>query len=134
MYIGVPEIVQQYYLLSRDVLIHGIVIVILLDILTGMVKAFVQHKLNSSVSLQGLVKHILIIVLLTTVYPYLIFIGYEEVAGTIILFFLLGYATSVVENLSAMGVPFPKDIVKRLEKAKKLVDEGEETNEPNKTK
>lgn len=123
MHITLTELVNQYYELFNDAYIHAFAGVIVLDILTGMIKAWVNKTLNSTIGRRGLIEHLAVLVLGVTVYPYLNFIGFEEVAATFIFFFIATYGLSLIENLSEIGVPFPKGLKKRLEKIKDQFDE-----------
>lgn len=89
MHITLTELVNQYYEIFNDAYIHAF-----------------------------LVEHLAVLVLGVTVYPYLNFIGFEEVATAFIFFFIATYGLSLIENLSEIGVPFPKGLKKRLEKIK----------------
>lgn len=123
MHITLAELINRYYKLFNDAYIHIFAGVIVLDILTGIIKAWLNKNLNSTIGRRGLVEHLAVLVLGVTVYPYLIFIGFEEVATAFIFFFIATYGLSLIENLSDIGVPFPKGIKKRLEKIKEHFDE-----------
>lgn len=123
MHITLAELINRYYELFNDAYIHIFAGVIVLDILTGIIKAWLNKNLNSTIGRRGLVEHLAVLVLGVTVYPYLIFIGFEEVATAFIFFFIATYGLSLIENLSEIGVPFPKGIKKRLEKIKEHFDE-----------
>lgn len=123
MHITLTELVNRYHELFNDAYIHIFAGVIVLDILTGIIKAWLNKNLNSTIGRRGLVEHLAVLVLGVTVYPYLIFIGFEEVATAFIFFFIATYGLSLIENLSDIGVPFPKGIKKRLEKIKEHFDE-----------
>ena len=123
MHITLAELINRYYELFNDAYIHIFAGVIVLDILTGIIKAWLNKNLNSTIGRRGLVEHLAVLVLGVTVYPYLIFIGFEEVATAFIFFFIATYGLSLIENLSDIGVPFPKGIKKRLEKIKEHFDE-----------
>lgn len=123
MHITLAELVNRYYELFNDAYIHIFAGVIVLDILTGIIKAWLNKTLNSTIGRRGLVEHLAVLVLGVTVYPYLNFIGFEEVAATFIFFFIATYGLSLIENLSEIGVPFPKGLKKRLEKIKDQFDE-----------
>lgn len=125
MHITLAELVNRYYELFNDAYIHIFAGVIVLDILTGVAKAWVTKTLNSTIGRRGVIEHLAVLVLGVTIYPYLNFLGFEEVAATFIFFFIVTYGLSLIENLSAIGVPFPKGLKKRLEKIKKQFDEEE---------
>ena len=122
MEITLPELAERYYHLVQDVYIHAFTLVVLLDILTGVAKAFVTKTLNSTINRRGLIEHIVVCVMCITVYPYLLYLCFNEIATAFLLFFILSYCLSLIENLSALGVPFPTGIRKRLEKLRDELD------------
>mgnify|MGYP003081628537 CR=1 FL=1 len=126
MEVTLPQIAEGYYRIFTDVYVHGFAAVIILDIITGVVKGFVTKSLNSTIGRRGLMEHLLVLVLGITLYPYLNFIGFDEVARTFLIFFVATYGISVAENLADMGVPLPKFLKKRLEKIRDSIDEAED--------
>lgn len=125
MYITMTELVNRYYELFNDIYVHIFSGIIVFDIITGLAKAWVTKTVNSTIGRRGLIEHLIVLVLVVTVYPYLIFIGFEEVATAFIIFFIATYGVSLIENLSAIGVPFPKGLKRRLEKIRDAFDEKE---------
>ena len=125
MHITLAELANQYYELFNDIYIHALVGIIVFDIITGLAKAWVTKTVNSTIGRRGLIEHLIVLVLVVTVYPYLIYIGFEEVATAFIFFFIATYGVSLIENLAAIGVPFPKGIKKRLEKLRDALNEKE---------
>lgn len=123
MHITMPELVNQYYQLFNDIYVHALAGIIVFDIITGLGKAWVTKTVNSTIGRRGLIEHLIVLVLVITVYPYLIYIGFEEVATAFIFFFIATYGVSLIENLAAIGVPFPKSLKKRLEKIRDALDE-----------
>lgn len=125
MHITLAELANQYYELFNDIYIHALAGIIVFDIITGLCKAWVTKTVNSTIGRRGLIEHLIALVLVVTVYPYLIYIGFEEVATAFIFFFIAAYGVSLIENLAAIGVPFPKGIKKRLEKLRDALNEKE---------
>lgn len=123
MEVQTTDLFNAYHALVNDVYIHIAVGIIILDIITGYVKAFAQHRLNSSIGLSGLCKHIIMILVIIATYPYLMLLGFKGIAYSIILFYIATYGISLIENLNGIGVPVPKWLVKRLEKIKNQFDE-----------
>ena len=122
MEITLPELAERYYHLVKDVYIHAFTLVVFLDVFTGIAKAFVTKKLNSTINRRGLIEHIIVCVMCITVYPYWLYLGFNEIATAFLLFFTLSYCLSLIENLSALGVPFPTGLKKRLEKLRDELD------------
>lgn len=125
MYMTMTELVNRYYEIFNDIYIHAFAGIIVFDIITGLAKAWVTKTVNSTIGRRGLIEHLIVLVLVVTVYPYLIFIGFEEVATAFIIFFIATYGVSLIENLSAIGVPFPKGLKRRLEKIRDAFDNKE---------
>ena len=122
MEITLPELAERYYHLTKDVYIHAFTLMIVLDVLTGVAKAFVTRTLNSTINRKGLIQHITVWVMCITVYPYVLYLGFNEAGTAFLLFFTLSYCLSLIENLSVLGVPFPTGIKKRLEKLRDELD------------
>jgi toxin secretion/phage lysis holin len=119
------ELVNRYYEIFNDIYVHAFAGIIVFDIITGLAKAWVTKTINSTIGRRGLIEHLIVLVLVVTVYPYLIYIGFEEVATAFIIFFIATYGVSLIENLSAIGVPFPKGLKRRLEKIRDAFDSKE---------
>lgn len=127
MEVTLAELANRYYHLFSDVYIHAFTAIILFDIFTGIAKAVYTKKLNSTINRRGLIEHIIVTVMCITVYPYLMFLGFNEIATAFLLFFTLSYCLSVIENLAVLGVPFPTGVKKRLEKLRDELDGKEDT-------
>lgn len=123
MHITLDEFITKYYELLGDVYIHVFAVVILLDILTGLGKAWVTKSLNSTIGRRGVLEHLLVMVLGISLYPYLNLIGFDEIAKGFVIFFVASYGISVVENLAEIGVPIPKWVRTRLEKIRDAFDD-----------
>ena len=119
------ELVNRYYEIFNDIYVHAFAGIIVFDIITGLAKAWVTKTVNSTIGRRGLIEHLIVLVLVVTVYPYLIFIGFEEVATAFIIFFIATYGVSLIDNLAAIGVPFPKGLKRRLEKIRDAFDNKE---------
>ena len=125
LHITLAELANQYDEVFNDIYIHALAGIIVFDIITGLAKAWVTKTINSTIGRRGLIEHLFVLVLVVTVYPYLIYIGFEEVATAFIFFFIATYGVSLIENLATIGVPFPKGIKKILEKLRDVFNEKE---------
>lgn len=109
----------------NDPFIHVFAIAVLMDIFTGIIKGVFYKKAgSSSKGLLGMVKHLLVLLLVTTAYPYLIVLHFTGIAQTLVVFYIVVYGISIVENLGQMGVPVPNWLKKNLIKLKDDVDEN----------
>ena len=108
-----------YFLGGWDKAIQTLVIIMVLDYITGVCKAIKQKNLNSRTGLVGFLKKFgyIIIVALAVLIDGLA--GDTGVIRTVtIYFFIANDGLSVVENWGAMGLPLPKKLVEALEQLK----------------
>lgn len=122
MEITFTTLIESFMHMAKDPYMHIVMGIIVLDIITGYAKAFVQHKLNSSVGLAGLCKHIVMMLIIVAAYPYLTLLGFKGIAYSIIIFYIATYGISLIENLNGMGITVPSWIAKRLTKIKTDLD------------
>lgn len=115
--------VGVYLLGGFDVAIQCLLIAIVIDYLSGMIKAFVTKTLSSQIGIRGILKKVA--VLLVVMLAVLI----DRVTGEtgairtlVIYYFVTNEGLSITENLAQAGVPIPKiikDALKALNKESK---------------
>lgn len=108
-----------YYLGGWDIALQTLLVIIVLDYLTGICKAIHTKKLNSEIGLKGIVKKIgyLIIVAVSVIL--------DKIAGNtgairtlVIYFFVANEGISILENWGGMGLPLPQKLRDTLEQLK----------------
>lgn len=108
-----------YFLGGWDIALQTLLIVIILDYLTGICKAIYNKKINSSVGLKGIMKKVgyLIIVAVAVIL--------DNVTGNtgairtlVIYFFVANEGISILENWGGMGLPLPQKLTETLEQLK----------------
>ena len=105
-----------YFLGGWDKALEIMLILIVLDYLTGLLKAIYNKKLNSSVGLKGIIKKIgyLIIVALSVLLDKVV--GNTGAIRTLVIyFFVANEGISIIENWGAMGLPLPDKLKETLE-------------------
>lgn len=99
-----------------DLIFKVLLIFIVLDYLTGLMKGFVRRDLSSSIGWIGLMKKVGILIgvivahMMDQVAPF-------EIAlfrTTVITFFCANEGISITENLAIIGVKLPKGLIKAL--------------------
>lgn len=103
---------------------------VMADLMTGIVKSFTiraKIKADSSRGLRGLAKHLLIMILVLTIYPILDVLEFDAISNAVVLFYIAEYAISILENLEVMGFPIPNFLRPRFEKMAE--DAGKERDE-----
>ncbi len=92
-------------------------IFIVLDIITGWIRAFIQKELSSAESFRGTAKKVLIYVLVAVAAQADRFTGTPLIRSAVIAFYCASEALSIFENTVAAGLPVPaflRDALKRL--------------------
>lgn len=115
-----------YLLGGIDVALNCLLIAIVLDYVSGVIKAFNNKTLSSRIGLRGLLKKIgiLIIVMLAVLIDRVT--GNTGAIRTLVLYyFVANEGLSIVENLGQAGLPIPKTIKNAL-KALKDQSNGKE--------
>lgn len=119
------NILIAFYNLSNQYLdsyVYLLFIVVIIDIFTGFAKAFLSNneekKLDSSVGLKGLMKHVLVIILVLTFHIYCSIFQLISYSQIFISFYIANYGISIMENLGDMGIPVPEFIKTKLNKFK----------------
>ena len=99
-----------------DPLIIAFTWCVITDVVTGYIRSAFIRKTNSTKGLLGLIKHTLVLVSIISIYPYLISLGFDWLAQTMVWGFIINYLTSIVENWGEMGLYLPPQIKSLLVK------------------
>ena len=97
---------------------------VLIDILTGFLKSLVNKKTTSSKGIGGLIKHTTLLLVVCMLYPLCDIYGASGMADTLLIFYILFYAISIVENLGEMGIPIPEWLRKYIYKLSDEYNKG----------
>lgn len=116
--------------------------VMVLDYITGMVKAGIAGTLNSTRGWQGLLKKLMyaVTVAIAMVADYLLYIGGSQIGidmhesayfGTLVsIWLIINECISILENLSEIGVPMPGFLGRILQRVQdKVNDTGDDLAE-----
>lgn len=109
-----------YLLGGLDVALNCLLIAIVLDYISGIIRAFIKKDLSSRIGFKGIVKKvsILLIVMLAVLIDRVT--GETGAIRTLVIYyFVANEGLSVVENLGQAGVPIPQSIKKALKVLKK---------------
>ena len=102
-----------------DMALEVLLVVMILDYLTGILKAWVNGNLDSRIGKKGIVKKIgyLTLVVLAVCLDHLA--GDTGAIRTLVIyFFVANEGISIVENWGAIGLPLPKVLINKLEQLK----------------
>lgn len=109
-----------YLLGGLDVALSCLLIAIVLDYVSGLIKAFVTKNLSSKIGVKGIIKKVsvLLIVMLSVLVDRVT--GETGAIRTLVIYyFVANEGLSIIENLGQVGVPIPQTIKKSLKVMKK---------------
>lgn len=101
-----------------DALIIALAAMVVIDYITGVIKAAVQGKLSSLVGFKGLLKKVAIFLLVAVgvMVDRVIPATNEAVRSAVIFFYIANEGLSILENAGELGLPLPAALKKSLEK------------------
>lgn len=108
-----------YILGGWDVALMSMVIVVIIDYITGVASAFYNKKVSSRQGLKGIIKKFcyFLIVALAVVIDNLM--GQSGVIRTLVIyFFVANDGISIIENMAEMDVKLPKKLIDALDDLK----------------
>lgn len=109
-----------YLLGGFDVAITCLLIAIVLDYISGIIKAYITKQLSSEIGLKGIIKKVamLLIVMLAVLIDRVT--GESGAIRTLVIYyFVANEGLSIIENFAAAGVPIPVAIKNALKALKK---------------
>lgn len=114
MYLDWVILLDALELIFHDSIFWLFLSLVILDFLTGTVKAFTMKDVSSSVGMNGLLKHSIIVLIVVFMGVVTIVSGYIEIKYIFIFFYIFEYSISIMENLVKIGIPFPEQFSKLL--------------------
>lgn len=129
------------YLNALIVPVLVLLVFMILDYATGMVKAWQARELSSKVGVDGIIKKVgyMVLVVVAMGVDYLIFSGLAA-AGIVVpcnlwfgmlvsIWLIINEMISILENLGKIGVPVPKFLITIIEKLKISTEKKTESEE-----
>ena len=109
-----------YLIGGLDIALVCLLIAIVLDYISGIIKAYMTKELSSKIGLKGILKKVgvLLIVMLSVLVDRVT--GETGAVRTLVIYyFVANEGLSILENLGQAGVPIPESIKKALKVLKK---------------
>lgn len=109
-----------YLVGGLDVAMIALLVAIVLDYISGVIKGYVTKQLSSQTGFRGIVKKVAILIIV------MLAVLVDRVTGDtgairtlVIYYFVANEGLSIIENLGQAGVPIPQSIKKALKALKK---------------
>ena len=112
-----------YLLGGLDIALKSLLIIIVIDYVTGILSAIYNKKLNSKIGFKGIIKKFsyLFIIALSVIIDNVL--GQTGTIRTLVIyFFVANDGLSILENVAEMNIPLPKKLIDVLEQLKKKGD------------
>lgn len=123
------NIMNQINTVVNNQYLYVLLFFIMFDILTGTLKAFSNNTVYSKINKRGITNHITIFILcMFFTWVFCIF-DMNEYSNILILFYIVSYGLSIIENVGAMGLPLPKWLKDKFLLLQKETNKGVENNE-----
>ena len=109
-----------YLLGGIDIALQSLLIVIVIDYLTGIASAIYNKELSSKIGFKGIIKKFcyLLVVALSVVIDNLL--GQSGlIRSLVIYFFVANDGLSIIENMAEMNLKLPQKLIDALEQIKK---------------
>lgn len=109
-----------YLIGGFDIAIQSLLIVMVVDYLTGIASAIYNKELSSKTGFKGIIKKFcyLLVVALSVVIDNLT--GQSGLIRTLVIyFFVANDGLSIIENMAEMGIKLPQKLIDALEQIKK---------------
>lgn len=108
-----------YLLGGFDIALKSLLIVIVIDYVTGILSAIYNKQINSKVGFKGILKKFsyLLIIALSVIVDNIL--GQSGTVRTLVIyFFVANDGISILENVAEMNIPLPPKLLETLEQLK----------------
>ena len=102
---------------------------IMFDFITGTLKSFSNSTVYSKINKKGITSHIAIF-LFCFFFSWVFYIfKVPEYSKVLIIFYIVSYGLSIIENIGEMGIPLPKWLVEKFKVLQEETNKGDESDE-----
>ena len=103
-----------------DVALSCLLVAIVLDYMSGLIKAYETKTLSSSIGFRGILKKVaILLIVMLAVLVDRITIDNGGIRTLVIYYFVANEGLSILENLAQAGLPIPKSLKNALKVIKK---------------
>jgi toxin secretion/phage lysis holin len=119
-----------YFLGGMDGLLIALLVFVILDYVTGVMRAIADHELSSAIGFKGICRKVLIFALVGVGHvldTHVVGTG-SALRSAVICFYLSNEGVSLLENASHLGLPVPeklKEILSQLHNRSDKEDKGD---------
>ena len=123
------NILHEFSNVTQNEYLHILLIFIIFDFITGTLKSFSNSTVYSTINKKGITSHI-------AIFLFCIFFSWmfnifkvSEYSKVLIMFYIVSYGISIIENIGEMGIPLPKWLMDKFKVLQEETDKGVESDE-----
>ena len=123
------NIIHEFVTVAQNKYLYILLFFIMFDFITGTLKAFSTSTVYSKINKKGITNHI-------TIFLFCVFFSWvfylfkvPEYSKVLIMFYIVSYGLSIVENIGQMGLPLPKWLIDKFKVLQEETDKGVESDE-----
>ena len=128
------NVMTQINTVVNNQYLYVLLFFIIFDILTGTLKSFSTNTVYSKINKHGITNHI-------TIFLFCFFFSWifsifdvNEYSNILIMFYIVSYGLSIIENVGQMGLPLPKWLVDKFTELQDETNMGGESDETKRDK
>ena len=123
------NILHGFIIVAQNDYLYILIVFIIFDFITGTLKSFRNSTVYSKINKKGITSHIAIFLFcIFFTWVFNIF-KVSEYSKVLIMFYIVSYGLSIIENIGEMGIPLPKWLVEKFKVLQKETNEGVESDE-----
>lgn len=113
-----------HFLGGFDGFLYALVVFVVLDYCTGVIRAILERRLSSEVGFRGILKKVLIFCIVGAghLLDQAVLGGDGLLRAAVLFFYMANEGISILENVGKCGVPIPAQLMKSLEQIRKKGD------------
>lgn len=123
------ELINPLNLVIHDGYLYMLLMFIIVDIIIGTLQAFRNNTVYSKINKKGVTSHISIILFCVFFSWVFNVFNVSEYSKVLIMFYMVSYGLSIIENLGKMGIPLPEWLNDKFHVLKDETNKGVKINE-----
>ena len=124
--LGEAGAIIGFFIGGADGLIKALIVFAIVDYITGVAAAAIEHKLNSEIGFKGITKKLLLFCIVGVAHVLDVYVlGTGAVCrSAVVLFYIANEGLSIIENVARCGLPIPDKLKIILEQLKEDSNDG----------
>ena len=123
------NIIQEFTTVIHNDYLFILLCFIMFDFITGTLKSFSNSTVYSKINKKGITSHIAIFLFCFFFSWVFGIFKVAEYSKVLIMFYIVSYGLSIIENIGQMGIPLPKWLVEKFKVLQEETNKGVESDE-----